>query len=53
MRVKLSVGNGEHVRFWTDAWVGDLGPLANLASCSISDEERRLTICEVLTASGD
>lgn len=30
--------NGSGVRFWSNAWAGDLGPLRFLASCPLFEE---------------
>lgn len=50
--VKWSVVSGDKVRFWADAWAGDLGPLCNLAFCPLSEHEMNLKVCDMLNENG-
>lgn len=39
MNIKWKVGNAHGLRFWTDFWLGDLGPLRNLSLCDIPHDQ--------------
>lgn len=39
------VGDGQTIRFWKDDWVGDMGPLQQLAYADIPDTEANLALC--------
>lgn len=51
--LKWVVGSGTNIHFWSDAWVGELGPLANLATCPIFYEEREITVREMCKDNGE
>ncbi|XP_028804491.1 uncharacterized protein LOC114759480 [Neltuma alba] len=51
--VKWSLGNGKLIRFWSDHWVGDLGPLKLLAFSPISAEDLDKAIVDYIDNSGN
>lgn len=47
-----TVGNGEDVKFWTDHWIGELGPLKLLAFKPLSEEEESRSVSYYVTDVG-
>lgn len=39
LHIKWCVGNAQGLRFWTDFWLGDLGPLRHLSLCDIPSDQ--------------
>lgn len=50
--LKWHTGEGTTIRFWTDHWLGDRGPLHLLADKSLSEVEAALPISHYLTDLG-
>lgn len=46
------VGNGADIRFWQDIWEPNCDALTNLATTSIREEDKDLTISHFITYSG-
>lgn len=52
MGMKWAIANGKLGRFWKDAWLGDNGPLINLAHGLISEEESNMSVNAMAIADG-
>lgn len=49
---KWALGNGQVARFWADNWIGELGPLKNLATIPIPELELHRPVCDLVDAHG-
>lgn len=49
---KWTLGDGQQARFWADHWIGDLGPLKNLATAPIPELELQRPVGDFVEAAG-
>ncbi|XP_054776745.1 uncharacterized protein LOC129285164 [Prosopis cineraria] len=50
--VKWLPGNGRHIKFWSDFWVGHLGPLKFLSSDDIDEQVLKNPISDFMNSQG-